>query len=336
MASRINSVTSFPRMDKKDFRILSLLSQDSRLRLSEIAQKVLLSRDAVRYRMDKMEKNGIIQRYSVKCDFKQFGYKQYHIFMQLDEMEEQQEKEFFDFLSKHENIIDIIEYSDIWELELVMIAKDTSEFDALLNGILNKYSAVIEDFKILEVVNEYVSTPLPSEIIEERLPLKVSKAKIPEKIKIDETDIKLISLLSKNSRNSLYAMAEELKISSDAVNYRIKKLKEKKIITLFMPVINFSLLGYNFYTIFLSLKSFTKEDERKLIEVVRNHPNIIRAAKTIGEWNIILHVVSKSQREFHSALRHMRSSFKDIVKNYDTLVSYKEYKFETFSDVIST
>lgn len=55
----------FKNMDEIDQKILTLLSQNSRLSYIDIGKKVNLSRVAVKNRIDAMENDGIIEQYSI-------------------------------------------------------------------------------------------------------------------------------------------------------------------------------------------------------------------------------------------------------------------------------
>jgi len=55
-----NPKTVKAKLDVKDKKILSILSANSRIPLTQLAKKVGLSRDAVNYRIKNYEKNGII------------------------------------------------------------------------------------------------------------------------------------------------------------------------------------------------------------------------------------------------------------------------------------
>jgi Lrp/AsnC family leucine-responsive transcriptional regulator len=62
---------SFDEVDKK---ILDLLTQNSRMQLQEMGNKVQLTGQAVRNRVDKLEKMGILKNYTITIDYKKLGY----------------------------------------------------------------------------------------------------------------------------------------------------------------------------------------------------------------------------------------------------------------------
>lgn len=70
-------------MDKTDFEILEILRQDSRMSYSDIAEKVHLSRVAVRERIETMKRKGIIRKFTVVIDAK--AYQKFaSVFLDID------------------------------------------------------------------------------------------------------------------------------------------------------------------------------------------------------------------------------------------------------------
>jgi len=79
-----NPKTVKAKLDIKDKKILSILSANSRIPLTQLSKKVALSRDAVNYRIKNYEKKGIIQGYRTMVDISKFGYNANHLFIKLD------------------------------------------------------------------------------------------------------------------------------------------------------------------------------------------------------------------------------------------------------------
>ncbi|ASJ07270.1 TRASH domain-containing protein [Thermococcus pacificus] len=56
------------KMDELDLKLIYLLMDDSRLSISELAERLGVSRPTVRARLEKLEKEGVIQGYTVKLN----------------------------------------------------------------------------------------------------------------------------------------------------------------------------------------------------------------------------------------------------------------------------
>ena len=60
-------------MDKIDYKLISLLQEDARMPLKQLAERVFLSSPATAARLERLEKSGIISGYSVN-DARVFGF----------------------------------------------------------------------------------------------------------------------------------------------------------------------------------------------------------------------------------------------------------------------
>ena len=60
-------------LDQTDLQILNLLTKNSRMQWQEIGEEVHLTGQAVRNRINKMEKLGVIQGYTIKINSKIIG-----------------------------------------------------------------------------------------------------------------------------------------------------------------------------------------------------------------------------------------------------------------------
>lgn len=61
-------------MDKLDYEIIERLGRNARMPLKQIASEIGLTSPAVRSRIEKMEKDGIIRGYHLDIDPRSIGY----------------------------------------------------------------------------------------------------------------------------------------------------------------------------------------------------------------------------------------------------------------------
>jgi Lrp/AsnC family transcriptional regulator, leucine-responsive regulatory protein len=61
-------------VDAIDVRLLGLLRKNARVSQEELAAQMSLSRPAVRERMRRLERMGVLERYTVEVDWTQLGY----------------------------------------------------------------------------------------------------------------------------------------------------------------------------------------------------------------------------------------------------------------------
>lgn len=322
------------KLDLKDRKILSLLSEDSRMPLTQIAKKVQLSRDSVNYRINRMKRKGVILRFFPIIELKQFGYQNYLVYMLLDEKDKEDQKRFISALKSHPNVRAIMEYSDRWDIGLVIVAKGLLDFDNVITDIMNISNDLVIEKEKLAVIKEYHNIHLPQKFYWDIKHEFKHRGSLKEKVKMDETDFKIMRILSKDARLSTVIIGERLGISPDAVSYRIKNLLKNNVIKRFSVLVDLSKLNYNWYTYCISTKVFDEKADIKIKGFIRKHPYILKAVKTVGNWDLVLQIVTESQKMFHSIVKEIKNEFASIIKTYETNIAYKEHLYEPFPEVI--
>lgn len=69
------------KIDKKDIEIIKMLEEDGRIPILQLAKKVKLSHETVRYRINKLRKTGVIEKFIVRIKKKKLGYHIYAVIM---------------------------------------------------------------------------------------------------------------------------------------------------------------------------------------------------------------------------------------------------------------
>jgi Lrp/AsnC family leucine-responsive transcriptional regulator len=147
-----------------------------------------------------------------------------------------------------------------------------------------------------------------------------------DKIKLDKADRALLIELDKNCRTPVSRLARLVRKSRQSVEYRIKRLVERGIITSFNASINPHRMGFKIYKIYLQLRNIP-EERAKLSAYLRTSGIIYWMGECDGAWDLIFGVFAKSDYEFYTLKNELISRFGGIiVRNYhDVLVDVKQY-----------
>ncbi|MBW3000885.1 Lrp/AsnC family transcriptional regulator [Candidatus Woesearchaeota archaeon] len=142
-------------------------------------------------------------------------------------------------------------------------------------------------------------------------------------IKLDLKDWKILNQLDLNCRQSDSEIGKKVRLSKQVVNYRIKRLLKKKIITSFFPHINVSKLGYATHKIYVQLRSVSNERENDIWDYLISQPSILWVISCSGKWDLIFGTGSKSIEEFDNILTDFMNKFSDNVFNRQITVFNK-------------
>jgi len=135
--------------DEVDQSILDLLTCNSRRQWQEIGEKVHLTGQAVKNRVDKLEKMGILKNYTINIDYKKLGC-MVHTFIAIS-MKTTKHSEFVEFIKGEKTIIEA--HRTGGEACYLLKASTTSQDDLtrLLDAILEygnyKVSLSLEQVK---------------------------------------------------------------------------------------------------------------------------------------------------------------------------------------------
>ncbi len=145
--------------DHKDEEILSLLANNARLNLLEIAQTVDLTPMAVKYRIKNLEKKKVIQGYRPLIDFTKFGYEYYKVDLFLENLNKLNQIEAF--CHSHPNIVYIDRSIGGSDLEFDLEVKNLTHFVSIMEEIKEKFKGAIRHFEFFSVIKIHKTLYFP-------------------------------------------------------------------------------------------------------------------------------------------------------------------------------
>ncbi len=146
-------------------------------------------------------------------------------------------------------------------------------------------------------------------------------------MELNNKDKKILYELDINSRQSNKKIAKSVKLSKSAVNYRIKKLIENKIIAGFSADLDLAKFGYTIYKIYLQFQNMTKEIEENVYRYLVNHPAGIWVASCDGRYDAIFTFEAKNLVEFEEIKNEVLSKFSKYILNKQIIVNIRYYLY---------
>ncbi|MEI6849465.1 MAG: Lrp/AsnC family transcriptional regulator [archaeon] len=315
------------KLDLKDKKILHELDSDSRQPSSRIAKKIGLSTEVVNYRIKKLEQENIITQYQVIIDLSKLNIIQFKLLLSLQHMSSDKLNSIIKELKLNNSVKWVASCNGNWELLISCESSKLEEIEPLKNKILSLFDNTINNKAMSIAVGAEVYARdylLDTKSKQDRTRILVSGEKDS---KLDDLDIKILKQLAENARKPIIDIAEDLKISERIVNYRIKQLIIKKIITGFRIALNYDKLGIKFFKTFIHLDNPKESRVQSLLAHLRSNKNIIHNVNVLGNWDLEPEFEVYSQEEFNSLLNNLKDKFSDIIKTIDIITITKEHKF---------
>jgi len=315
------------KLDVKDKKILSILSANSRIPLTQISKKVGLSRDAINYRIKNYVKKGIIQGYRTVVNISKFGYMANHLFIKLNNPSKEVEKKILNKITKYPFVRAVIKFSGSYDFEIAFVTKDVDNLDNILTKIITDCSEFLHDYELLIISRIFVAETFPKSFFEYKTQKDSKKSSYK---KVDKDDIEILKIISEDATTPLSKIAGKVKLSADAVAYRIKNMVNSGVIIKFIPVINYVSLDYSLHTILLNINGLDEDKEKILKNFFSADKNTLLAVKVIGRFNILIYLLVKNVEELQETMLKLRSLFPKQINYYEILIAYEEYKYVYF------
>ena len=319
-------------MDKKDWKILYQLCQNSRMSHNSIAKLVGASKNSVTYRVNRLLSRGIISGFFTIVDIAPLGAVFYTLLLKLNATKER-EKEFLDYLKPNDKVSVIDGFVGEWNFLVEFCCKNPYTFFEFLADLKGKFSDIVEDYEVHQTLEIYKVEQLPVELVRETTSGFQAKTK-PGSVKLDRTEIKLLSELNKNSTAPLLELADKIGVTYKTVSAKIKELKESGIIIKFTANISLESLGYDVYLILLDLRNLSIKRESDLKAYINSQKNIRSAFISAAKPTVFIYIAVKSSLELQHFLVETKRGFRDIIVNQNYLLSSDQIKCELFPDGI--
>ena len=314
-------------LDEKDKKILSVLCIDARISLKTIGKSVLLSPEGVSYRINQLEKRGIIQKYSIYPDEYQFGLHIYQVYFKFRTLPKETEQIFKQSLINTGFCSIIRKTRGNWDFICIFFAKSPFHFDQILEKTLQNPEFLIKKIKGHFVSHQYCFSQLTGDYFLEIQDKYKKLAELIKRIsnkKLSIKELKSLKYLSNNGRQSFEEMSKVLGIPAETLRYIYNKMKNEKILLTTFAVLDKFKLKYLVNAVDISINTHSSSLIQPLITHLVNNPYVHYAAKATGLSEIHIIFTTLENTKFEEELERIRSKFKDIIEDIEINPIYSE------------
>jgi Lrp/AsnC family leucine-responsive transcriptional regulator len=139
-----------------------VLLKNSRLSNLDIGRQLGLSHDAVRYRIEKLLRDGVIKKFSIDVDPAKLGLSVWgDLIISVWNLNPKRYAEFLNYLKNNPNIAAVWNLSGRYEWFIEIYTTDLQKFNEIANDIKLKFSDIIKDMESAFVLNEIKSYTYP-------------------------------------------------------------------------------------------------------------------------------------------------------------------------------
>lgn len=315
-------------LDERDRKILVELDKNSRQADSEIAKKLGISKQVTNYRIQKIVEKKIISNFYTIINVGSLGLNSYYVFLQLEKIDKNQENELLEKINSLDYVGWLVSGTGRWDAVVLIYADSISTFDKLLSEIINLCGDHLHEYNFTTLITaEHISYKFLAEMRD------IHSAKQTEKIKevsLDEIDKKILSAIAQNARSSIMEISHLIKMPPHVVNYHLKRLIKLKIIEGFKPKIDINKLGYQWHLLLIQIRNVTEARKKEFVHFCKQYKKIYYVTNTVGLYNLMLDAHVSSVEEFKEVLLELKSRFSDVIRLYESMIIFEEYKISYF------
>ena len=309
------------KLDLVDRKILKELDINCRIPDTQLAKKVGKSREAVRYRIQKLQEKGIITGFITSINPNKLGYYMFKVYLKLENIPEEREK-FFEELKNNKDVYWMGISDGAFDCVFAILSKSIVEYYQEINSLLSKWEHLI----VSKILGTMVDTKQYNKkfFIEGTEGSYVTCGGDIVNNEIDDIEYKILSVLSNDARISLLELARKAKTSVDIVRSKIKKLEKLGIILSYRLAVDFNKLGLEFFKVFIYFRTVSKRDELSLSEWMKNHPKALYYIRSLAPWEMEPEFAVENYKEFNNIINNLRKKFPHVIKNYEHLIMIYE------------
>lgn len=310
------------KLDKKDLQILSLLDWNCRMPLTQLAKKIQLNKDVVRYRIKNLEEQKVITGYYSLIDISKLGYLTFRGYLDFIDLDKKVEEEIISYLDKKFGAGIIFSRDGEFQLGFISWNKSVYEFQAKIKEFRERFGDFIGDveFTIFTEFNHYSLNEF-----NEKFSKEISMSE-DEQVFLKKDDLDILRELSNNAKISSVDLSVKLNIPQTTIIHKIKELEKKKIILAHRAEVNFSKLGYENY--FLEIYTHNGQDVEKIEKQMKLNKNCIYSVIGIFGADLEIECEFKCKEDLLNFIDGLKEKFKSIRKiKYCSTVKYYKMKY---------
>ncbi|MCW4015267.1 MAG: AsnC family transcriptional regulator [Candidatus Bathyarchaeota archaeon] len=293
------------KIDEIDVQILKTVLSNPRVSFAEIARQCKMSTNAIRMRFKSLEEAGVITGAKLHVSPKILGFgctASLNIQARVND-----EESVYDYLQSIPSVFLCFHWLSKWNFNCVVGLKDTAELADLVEQI-KRHSGVIDVQSYIWVEQKNVDFPknliikptdkpiCTTEFLQNETNQKFAFITQPvdnleylhylkESFNMDQTDLRILRILSENASIPFRKIAKQLDISTQSVIRRYSNLK--KNLKLFSSTsLNLKKLGYE-SIIVLFITALPQFETSQVFDKLSQIPNVITLHKCFGSIDIL-------------------------------------------------
>jgi DNA-binding Lrp family transcriptional regulator len=154
-------------MDALDKKIALALTKDAFMTNVGLGKALGVSANTIKNRIDAMKKNKLLLGFRLMINPGVFGYKSNMLFLEINRLDLQREKELYAYLKTIPNISFLVKHMGRWRIGMEIETQTSEEFQEIFVLIRGKFNDIITDFETFPIFMDHALNYFPKGCLEE-------------------------------------------------------------------------------------------------------------------------------------------------------------------------
>ncbi len=138
-------------LDEKNKEILNMLEENARIQYKEIGEKLNISSDTVKYRIEKMKSCGVIENFTPVLNYNKLGFMQFAGIIKFLYLNAGESEDISAFFKQSRSIINAIKNLNSQEYFITLIFEEKEEIEKFKEILNIKYGKKIESIELFKI-----------------------------------------------------------------------------------------------------------------------------------------------------------------------------------------
>ncbi len=294
--------------DALDRKILAALDVDGRAAISDIARFVRHGRDIVSYRVQRLQREGILLGAEPIIDPGVLGfglYKTYLSFAQADKALQR----VHDRVRVHPQAYCLARAQGRWDLLFNMVATSAIQYAEIRSQLLGPDVSQVREigfalFTHMTYFNrKYLASSLRS----------WTTMAAPKALEVDAVERRILSVLAEDARRTDTELAELVGVSPIVFRYRLARLSKAGIILGFRARLDRAAFGLSSYKLHITLLDLSERTTNRIHTFAEKHPHVSQFMLQLGTWSCEMNVEAHDAKHLGEIVDELRSALGDRI-----------------------
>ncbi len=318
-------------MDARDRRILYELDRDARQSCAGIGRRTRLSKEVVRYRIDRMVGEGVIVKFITIVNYFKLGIVKFKLYLRFRNVSLARIEEIGGFFMRNGSTEWVASCTGRWDMIVSFLVPNINAFDDEVQSLMNRFSANIQEKAVTATLylahhnREYLRGPEG----DGARPL-VHYASVDRLARIDKMDTEIIKVITNNARMPVHEIASIAGTTPRIVQYRMKRMGKDDVILAYKAHLDPKRMGNIFCKAIICLASSDRERLGEFVNYCSSLPQAVWPQRVMGAWDFEIDFELESYDRFQEIMFGIKEKFSDIFQSYEFAIVTKEFKLDFF------